>query len=402
MREGITVGYGGVHQAFQLALAAEEMGCLDAFLCSFYSEGCRWGKLFDLLTRGRLRSRRVEGLGGAEIVEFPWPYLRKLWDDYLDPKLRGEWLGASDAFDRWMAGRFSGNPSAVFVGSETCDLHTLRAAKNAGAVTLHDCPQVHPAALKEWMMRAADACGLTYHHGMSGERSAMDMRKLQEYEIADWLLVYSDFHRETFVSAGHDGGRIFQCPLWVDTDFWSVEGTRTEVAEDGRLRVLFAGSIDLRKGIPFLLRAYDVCEKAISLTLVGPHDEELRPLLHRYEGRVRFTGRVSKPELKRLYQSHDVFVLPSVVDSFGFVALEAMSCGLPAIATHNCGVPVLDDWRVPAMDADALAAALLRLADDRELLAEQKAMSRGHAQLFTPMRYREKIRDLYRAVMDGC
>lgn len=392
----ITVGYGSVHQAFQLALAAHEMGCLDVFLCSFYSQGWRIGALVDRLSGGSLHNRRLEGLHNANIKEHPHSFLLKQLLDILKPGRQG-WLAANEHFDRWMARQFAKNPSHVFVGTETCDLYTLQTAKKLGSTTIHDCPQVHPGTLRRLMQEAAEAAELPLQQHLQFDE--LEDRKLREYEIADYLLVYSDLHRLSFEQQGFGTEQIFQCPLWVNTEFWHNVGQH-KPPQNGRLRVLFAGTIGLRKGIPFLLKAFDQCKNAVELTLVGAIEPVMEPIISRYRDKIHLTGRLSKQALRDLYPTYDVFVLPSVVDSFGFVALEAMACGLPVIASTHCGAPIPDAWRIPPMNATVIAQQLLFLAENRAELTARRAAAIFHSRQFTPERYRANIQGFYRQFMD--
>ena len=109
----------------------------------------------------------------------------------------------------------------------------------------------------------------------------------------------------------------------------------------------------------------------------------------------------SKTELRKHYHEHDLLVLPSLGDSFGFVAMEAMACGLPVIVTENCGVPVPDpSWRVPVMDSEAIARRLALYAQDRSLCREHGLVAAEFAQQFTPKRYREKIKGLFQQFLE--
>src|ERR1041385_5326270 len=102
---------------------------------------------------------------------------------------------------------------------------------------------------------------------------------------------------------------------------------------------------------------------------------------------VRMVPPQTKPRLRELYWQHDVLVLPSLGDSFGFVAMEAMACGLPVIVTENCGVPVPDpSWRVPVMDSEAIAWRLSLYARARSLCHEHGIVAAKFALQFTPER----------------
>jgi len=95
----------------------------------------------------------------------------------------------------------------------------------------------------------------------------------------------------------------------------------------------------LRKRIPFLLDAVAQCGAAVELTIIGTPPLRTDPSLVAQSQNVSYLSPQSKTQLRNTYQIHDVPVLPSVCDSFGFVALEAMACGLPVIITEKCGAP---------------------------------------------------------------
>jgi glycosyltransferase involved in cell wall biosynthesis len=149
-----------------------------------------------------------------------------------------------------------------------------------------------------------------------------------------------------------------------------------------------------------LFEALKKCGKAVKLTLLGPRNPECEPLLREAGDSIELLGPQTKAELRQTYARHDVFVLPSVADSFGFVSLEAMACCLPAIVTENCGAPVPDaSWRVPPMDPEALAARILMYAENRALVAEHAAVAEGFATEFGPETYRRNIRGLYQQLL---
>jgi glycosyltransferase involved in cell wall biosynthesis len=138
------------------------------------------------------------------------------------------------------------------------------------------------------------------------------------------------------------------------------------------------------------------CDKSVSLTLVGGLDDELRPFLKNYEGKINVLPPCTKTELRKHYQSHDLLILPSLGDSFGFVAMEAMACGAPVVVSENCGAPVPDpSWRVPVMDSAAIARRFEYYAANPQALEQDRQVARRFALRFTPERYREKIKELY-------
>lgn len=156
--------------------------------------------------------------------------------------------------------------------------------------------------------------------------------------------------------------RMRVMPNVVDTDVFTLS---PHGPHDGPVRLLTVGALAAKKGHVQLLDALTELSDA-QLDLVG--DGELRGELELHAAelglgeRVRFRGAVPKEEVARLMREADLFVLPSLEETFGCVLIEAMASGLPSVATRVGGVPeVLDEDAgelVPSGDPPALAAAI--------------------------------------------
>jgi hypothetical protein len=395
----ITVSYFGVHQAFQLALAAQELGLLDVFFCSLYDAPGKWGGVLSKLMGGeRLVNRRCAGFDATAAVEIPGPLLcEKL--RLLGQRQNGAslWPQSALTFDRAVARRLDRCASRLFVGVETCAAHSFARAKALGRTTVLDYPGIGAEFLDEMARQAADDLGLP--PPPPSDSPAMRARKQRELELADHILVCSEFQRRLLLERGVPAERLSVVPLWADPSLW-YPPPQGSPRNGGPLRVLFAGSITLRKGVPYLLRAVERCGTNCRLTLAGAPDPHLKPALLACTGPVRLLPPQTKSALRDLYWQHDVLVLPSLGDSFGFVAMEAMACGLPVIVTENCGVPVPDPaWRLPVMDSEAIARRLQFYADDRAALERDGQLAQQFAGQYTPERYRAQIKGLFRRML---
>lgn len=137
---------------------------------------------------------------------------------------------------------------------------------------------------------------------------------------------------------------------------------------DDDIVVLYVGRLAREKGLADLLdamRQRGASRERVRFLLVGdgPYEAELRA---RAPNDAVFTGRREGAELAALYASSDVFVFPSVTDTFGNVLLEAIASGLPVVAADARATRTLvgpaDAMFYAAMDSAALVAALALLA----------------------------------------
>jgi len=395
----ITVAYSGVHEAFQIALAAHEAGKLEQFYTSLFDGPGKWGRrLAFILGEAVLINRRMPGLPPERVIELPIPFLRhRLGSGSSLTKNYYPWYQANFDFDRQVAQKLRGNKSRIFIGTETCAYNCFQMATKLGMGKILDCPQVHPAFLTEVFHRAANDLKIPLPPPFDPPELAR--RKQEEFAMADKLLIISDVQRRSFINAGFRPEKLTQIPLWVDLSLWQPGAVRkTPHAEP--LKVLFVGNVELRKGIPYLIQAVEQCSKDTSLTLAGINTGETDSWIQKSKAEIKIVGRKNKAELKEIYQQHDVLVLPSLVDSFGFVALEAMACGLPVIVTENCGVPVPDPaWRVPIMDSNAIARRLEHYAMNRATLQHDGQVAQQFVQQFTPEVYRSRVKELLRELL---
>jgi glycosyltransferase involved in cell wall biosynthesis len=135
----------------------------------------------------------------------------------------------------------------------------------------------------------------------------------------------------------------------------------------------------------------------------GPHrsvmEREVRNL--GVDEHVRFLGR--RPDVPALLALADVAVLPSLAESFGFAALEAMDLGVPVVASTTGGLPEVVSEGVtgllaPTGDASALAAAVVRVLKDRDLAAALGRAGRERSRFFTAERMLRGYQAVYRTL----
>jgi glycosyltransferase involved in cell wall biosynthesis len=214
----------------------------------------------------------------------------------------------------------------------------------------------------------------------------------QEWQAADAIVCGSDFVAQGLASLGVPLEKIRVVPYGVEPSRFAA----TRAPYDGRrpLRVLFVGGVSLRKGPQYLVQALgELNSTKVVMRLVGPVAIR-EPYRRRWQSRVELTGQVSRTEVRRHYEWADVFVFPTICDSFGIVQVEALAAGLPVITTPNAGSVVRDGvegFIVPIRDHQAIAARLEQLAMNPRLLRDMSQRASERAKEYTWERYAERL-----------
>ncbi|MCB9222433.1 MAG: glycosyltransferase family 4 protein [Ignavibacteria bacterium] len=161
--------------------------------------------------------------------------------------------------------------------------------------------------------------------------------------MADRIIVSSEFSRKTLMENGIPSSKINVIPYGVDTKVYPFkQKTNTELP----IKLIFIGSMIQRKGLADLLLAVELLNtNKIQLTICGrgQYDENLLKRFSHLRN-IKIKRNLSHFELINEMHQSDIFVLPSLIEGFAHVILEAMSTGLPIITTANtCGPDVIRD-----------------------------------------------------------
>ena len=196
-------------------------------------------------------------------------------------------------------------------------------------------------------------------------------------------------------------GRIEVVPCGVDLSLFrplDIGEARKRLGLNGEKVIVYVGRIEPIKGLELLLRSTAIMEVGDSLKVmvIGgdlEHDEEVKRLRELaeelgIENVMEFVGTVDQRQLPVYYSAADVCVVPSYYESFGLVALEALACGTPVVASRVGGLPAvvqhgrtgyLLSWRCPEPLADSLEVILSSkgLQKSMSLAARKRAEGMG-------------------------
>ena len=149
---------------------------------------------------------------------------------------------------------------------------------------------------------------------------------------ADMCIASSTRSKELQIYYGAKEDRIIVAYLTVDVGYF-----RFEREEYHSHKLLYIGSIIERKGIDLLLKSLSLVKKDYTLTIVGDGEEKNRLVDYVEQNGmkelVEFVPFKQKEELREIYNTHDIFILPTREDCFGLVISEAMAASMPVISS---------------------------------------------------------------------
>ena len=301
------------------------------------------------------------------------------------------WYVQAVLYDAWAARHIAqADLFHVWVGYGS---QSLRRAKAQGMTTVVQVVSSHPNFQNRLMGEEFTRWGQAWRVCTAGLA-----RTLREIDQADYVLIPSDFVRESFLAEGIPESKLIQMPFGVD-----VSRFTPAAASEGRpFRAVFVGQVGLRKGVPYLLEAWKrLGWRDAELWLVGRVLPEIKEVLKGYADLpgVRMVGFLDTPAAA--YQQADIFVFPSIEEGSALVTYEAMACGLPVVTTPNAGSLVRDGvegFIVPIRDPDALAERMERLRANARLRQALGRAARMRAEEFTWEQHGQALIQHYKSI----
>ncbi|MDW5265048.1 MULTISPECIES: glycosyltransferase family 4 protein [Acidobacteriaceae] len=341
----------GVFHHFELARELERRGHLEAIYSTW-----PWARL------------KREGLDHAKVKTFPWFHAPEMLvlRSRVDSRWLRDQLGYVNAlsFDEWTLRRIP--PCDAFIALSGAGLKTGRLVQQRGGKFICDRGSSHQRYQEQLVADEYRRWGV--ERPISDIRDTIREEKI--YEMADAITVPSRFAARSFVEMGIPAEKLRVIPYGVRLERF----TRTGEPPSDRFEVLFAGSVGLRKGVPYLLEAFaKLRHPAKRLRVVGALNPDLKTVLNRLpRENVEFLGSVNQETLARFMSTSHVMVLPSLEEGLALVQGQALACGCPVLCSTNTGGEDLftdgvEGFIVPIRDVAALTERMQQLADDPAL-----------------------------------
>lgn len=213
--------------------------------------------------------------------------------------------------------------------------------------------------------------------------------------LADVLVVPSEFVKDTLVMAGFGHKLINIVPFGADIQI--SPGPTKHKSETDKIKFIFAGNVNYRKGIKYLLEAWEMAKiKNAELLICGRVYQEIKGEIGKYNfNNVKFLGFV---DVKKYLKEADIFIFPSLLEGSAKAVYEAMSYGLPVITTYNAGSIIKDSqsgFIIPIADSQALAQKILFFKDHPDQIVAMGAVALLEVKNFTWDKYAMNVADKY-------
>jgi glycosyltransferase involved in cell wall biosynthesis len=396
----VVVVHRGARDAYEVSRALAAAGRLERLVTDLYWPADRaWTKRLSRISM--LAARNNPGLPSSLVDQLLLSGLTSFSLDKIKfPRAPFSWRRRATRWADASLGR-----QAARIAAETESLLLSYSYYAYHAFSGYNGPRVlfqlhpHPLSVRRILARELDdhpECAASLGKEWELSLPAEDFDRLVlEPKMAERILAASSFTKRTLIENGVPASAISVIPYGVNLRRF-IPGPRHR--SSGPLRLLFAGTINQRKGIRYLVEALRLLHhREIHLTICGRVVDDLA-VLKPIASQIDLRASVSASELVSAYQQADLFVLPSVAEGFSQVLLESLACGLPILSTQHTAAPDLIDegvhgFVVEPRRVDLLAERIEWALCHRPALAEMRVAARARAEQFSWDRFGASIVD---------
>lgn len=385
----VSISVGGRFWAFDLARELQKRGHLRRLITSYPRFKAReWG----------LPNDKVENILSHEFISRGMGLLG------LPRSIRRELqVLVHDRFDRLAAERIPPD-TQLFTGWSGMSLNCLLRAKSLGAKTVLERGSTHIRTQDRLLADCYRQAGYPW----DGIHEGTIACEVEEYRVADLIAVPSQFVRRTFLDEGVPADKLIVNAYGCDLSVF-----RPGRKQDKVFRVIHCGQISLRKGAHILVQAFLELDLPNSeLWMIGAPTSEMKDVLGKVnDSRISVKGPFPQASLPEHYAQGSVFCLATFEEGLAMVIPQALSCGLPVIATWNSGgADVVEDGKtgflVDAGNVEALKAKLQHLYENEAVRSDMANHARDLRETTGKLslsweRYGEAMTDSYRKLVHG-
>jgi glycosyltransferase involved in cell wall biosynthesis len=402
MRVGVF--HPGTQHSWQSALGFQESGMLAWYATSMFYDPTRWPYKLERYvpqkTSRRLdrefRRRYYPALKPEMVRQFGWWE----WSEVLSRRLGLQTVAdrcnerGNKTFCKQVIRLIEREPVDVLWGFNSSSLEVFQWARKRGIICILDQTIGHPAAQNRVMFQEQERHPQFFINSYRPINQAWIERQDSEVTEADLVLVGSDFCARTMIENGCPSEKVVIFHYGYDESLFPTQQPRRPGPGKRPVHCLFAGEIGPRKGIAYLLQAFEnIPADRVQLTLVGRLAIP-QATFKKYEPRVRYVPQLPRNEVARFFTDSDCFVFPSLFEGSAIVLYEACGAGLGIIQTDRCGDGVRSSENgcvLKDISTQALTGAIESVAHDPGLCERWQTASWAIRKERTWADYRQRI-----------
>jgi glycosyltransferase involved in cell wall biosynthesis len=352
----VIVSCSGKFHAFALSEQLERFGALEMFYTSYSSIKNPLAKYLvsrrdnELISVGKIKTCLLIAFG---IKLYNKPFF---WNEL---------------FDKWVARKIRKSNANVFIGWSGMSLHSIKAAKERGMITILERGSSHIIHQLGILREEYSLFKMKFPYN-----KAIELRECNEYNEVDYISVPSLFAKNTFLKFGFNKDKLVLNHYGVSNFFKPIC-----VPNDKKFYILFLGKISLQKGIVYLINAINILHSEglnIGAIFVGAIDVTMKAVLEDLKTHeIQFLGHRNHYELSHFISKSSIAVVPSIQDGFAMVVPQILACNIPVIVSENTGAADIivegkNGFIVPIRDSKSIADKIKILYDNPDQLSEMK------------------------------
>ncbi|WBL26396.1 glycosyltransferase family 4 protein [Zunongwangia sp. HGR-M22] len=198
-------------------------------------------------------------------------------------------------------------------------------------------------------------------------------KKDRELQLADKIFVASTFTKNSLIDFGGILSNVKVVPYGFPNP--TTKRSYSNIKRRNKLKLLFVGRLEQRKGIGDVVKVADALKNHVSLTIVGQKPTQDCEALNSAVKRHHWISSIPHAKVLELMKEHDVLLFPSLFEGFGMVITEAMSQGTPVITTERTAGPDLiehgeNGWLMKAGSTVSLKNCVEEILENKEIIAQ--------------------------------
>lgn len=333
--------------SYRLASSIAKCGCLDAYITTVYNKSGSMTKKIIPLLRGmskeKAKQRRSNEIPDEKVIiigEF-FGLLNLLSQHcFKSKRVKLFFSDINRFYFQWRVANIAIKREVdVIIGYNTnvSIMYSILQKKAPTIIRITDMAAANPLYmqkiyLKDMELSPKVAKRLSEEVGYFFEKK-IEKRTKMELSLSQYFFVPSSFVKDSLIYSGISSDRIKIVPYGVDISKFT---TKVQYSIADPLKFIYVGGTKELKGIYYLLEAFEKIPKS-KATLIVVGNANLGEDLQGYNN-VTYTGMVLHSDIPSILNNADVFIFPSLGDSFSLSAMEGAACGLPLLISTNTGM----------------------------------------------------------------